>query len=142
MKINKHYDVNRSPREINSGEILVEMAGYVPAKARIESIIDAGKRLLDFRMDQFDSYQPHFNEEEFFDPTRSPNFDLVDAQRYAEGVKARMELAVKNAKEAKEKSEQLKQKADIEAQKAEKKAQDLVGKASLAEQLLAKILQP
>ena len=47
----KIFDRNNylPPGEENDGEILVETAGYIPADRKIESMIDAGRRLMDFR---------------------------------------------------------------------------------------------
>ena len=66
------------PGEENDGEILVETAGYIPADRKIESMIDAGRRLLDFRA----GYEFQDGEEipdDYLDPTRDPGFDLADA---------------------------------------------------------------
>lgn len=68
----------KTPPEVNSGETLVETAGYISAQKRIENMILAGQRLVDYRKGQFDFPDGQIDES-FQDPTRSPNFDLADA---------------------------------------------------------------
>lgn len=77
MDFQTHYKRNPSPPECNSGEKLVEVAGYITAQQRIEAIINAGHRLNEYRKEQFD-FQDELDED-FEDPTRSKNFDRADA---------------------------------------------------------------
>lgn len=79
MNFSTPYQDNRfkTPPEVNSGETLVEKAGYEPAKIKIENMILAGQRLSDYRKSQYD-FEGEIDED-FIDPTRSPNFDLADA---------------------------------------------------------------
>lgn len=74
------YQENRfkTPPEVNSGETLVETVGYMSAQKRIESMILAGQRLVDYRKSQFDFPDGEIDED-FTDPTRIANFDLADA---------------------------------------------------------------
>lgn len=77
------------PGEENDGELLVETAGYVPADRKIESMIDAGRRLKDFRA----GYEFQDDEDvpdDYLDPTRDPGFDLADATRLTHQYLARM----------------------------------------------------
>lgn len=76
------YKENRfkTPPEENSGKTLVETAGYMSAQKRIENMILAGQRLVDYRKSQFDFPEGEIDES-FEDPTRSPNFDLADASQ-------------------------------------------------------------
>lgn len=68
----------KTPPEVNSGKTLVETAGYISAQKRIENMILAGQRLVDYRKQQFDF--PDGKIDEFYDdPTRVANFDLADA---------------------------------------------------------------
>lgn len=76
----------KSTPEINSGEILVETAGYVPAKRRIEDMINAGTRLVNARREQFDTLD---DSEPDIDPTRSKHFDLAEATIYKAEVTRR-----------------------------------------------------
>ena len=80
MEFRKAFVFKKPVGEVNSGEVMVETAGYIPAKLRIEQIIDAGKRLVEYRKEQFD-----YNEgEEDMSPdirTRSKSYDLADASQ-------------------------------------------------------------
>lgn len=78
MDFQTHYKRNPAPPEINSGEKLVETAGYITAQQRIEAILNAGQRLVEFRKEQFDFSDDSEFDEDFEDPTRSKNFDLAD----------------------------------------------------------------
>jgi len=60
---------------------LVEIAGYIPAKQRIENIMLAGKRLAEARSELYDFKPGEEIDENFSDPTRSPNFDMADASQ-------------------------------------------------------------
>lgn len=71
----------KTPPEINSGETLVEKAGYVSSQKRIESMILAGQRLVELRKAQYDFPQGMEIDETFHDPTRNLNFDLADASQ-------------------------------------------------------------
>lgn len=100
-------DRYRTPPEINNGETLVETAGYIPAQKKIENMILAGQRLVDYRKSQNYDFADGKIDEDFMDPTRSPNFDLADAtqmQLQAEAnlaaAKAAAEAAAKAAEEA------------------------------------------
>lgn len=79
----------KTPPEINSGKSLVEKAGYVSAKTRIENMILAGQRLVDYRKHQFDFPDGNIDEE-FNDPTRMSNFDLADATQLQLQVEANL----------------------------------------------------
>lgn len=78
MDFQTHYKRKPAPPESNSGEKLVETAGYITAQQRIESILNAGQRLNEFRKEQFDFGTDEEFDEDFEDPTRSKNFDLAD----------------------------------------------------------------
>lgn len=80
---------------------LVERAGYIPAKARVESMLAAGQRLVAFREGyEFGSEKevPHG----YHDPTRDPGFDLADASA------ARTRLAALAAERARHRNEERK----------------------------------
>ena len=49
MLFQTRYNRQERPGEINSGENLVERAGYIPAKIQIENLINAGIRLKEHR---------------------------------------------------------------------------------------------
>jgi len=98
----------KTPRvgEINSGEMIVERSGYIPAKDQVESFIDSGKRLADFRKGLFDM-EPGWkgDPDEVYDYSRDPNFDMADATQMGLAVKARLRKQKEAADAAKIASE-------------------------------------
>lgn len=92
-----------SKPEINSGERLVETAGYMSAQKRIENMILAGQRLVDYRKNHYD-FQDGEIDENFTDPTRSPGFDMADAFQIAEEANYRIK-ATQTAQEARRREE-------------------------------------
>lgn len=91
-------DRYRTPPEQNSGITKVERAGYISSQKRIESMIQAGQRLSDYRKQQFDFPDGEIVED-YQDPTRSPNFDLSDATQMQLAAEARLK-ASQTAQEA------------------------------------------
>lgn len=80
MEFQTHYTRTiRSAPERNSGQTLVEKAGYISARERIENMILAGQRLVDSRRARHDFAEGEPLDESFTDPTRARNFDLADA---------------------------------------------------------------
>lgn len=98
--------------EKNSNEIIVEKAGYVTAKQRIEDMINAGRRLVDHRKANYDFKENEEIDENFDDPTRSPGFDPADASSIMQEIDAKMKAA---------KDEVKKQKDELKKQKEEEK---------------------
>lgn len=87
-----------------SQDSLIDLSGYVPTEKRISNIMKAGHALTQVLSGQFD-YADDPGENWDVDPTRSGNFDLVDAQRGLErGVKA--EDTLKRAQEALRKAQE------------------------------------
>jgi len=74
--------------EYNSGEKIVERAGYIPAVKQIENLILAGERLRLARLEEFDSYL-YEDEDIPLDPTRRADFDLADASMMAQELRAK-----------------------------------------------------
>lgn len=87
---------HRSQPEKNPGKSIVETAGYIPAKNRIENMILAGQRLVDYRKSQFDFEDHDKIDETFSDPTRRPNYDLADATQ--DNYRLEAEKALRDAK--------------------------------------------
>lgn len=79
MTVVSQHDYKPLAGEVNAGKSLVESAGYIPAKQKIESFMQAGINLQTVR-GQYDYPDgvPDDVEPEI-DPTRSGNFDLADA---------------------------------------------------------------
>ena len=91
MIFQTHYNHARSAPEENHGPVLVERAGYIPAQQRIENLIFAGQRLINYRKEQFD-FPGNEIDESAYDPTRSKNFDLSDAFILSQQLKERQKI--------------------------------------------------
>lgn len=114
--MNLYTKYNRPPYkgEINNGKSLVEVAGYISSNKRIEMIMAAGERLIEYRKEQFD-YEPDFKGEEELDPTRNPGFDMADAHEASEQVMENMNRQIElNKENAKKVAKEKKDKADAE----------------------------
>jgi len=77
MKFQTQYTHEKSIPEKNSGERLIEKAGYITAQKRIENLMLAGKRLTEARNEQYDFNGPI--DENFSDPTRYKGLDMGEA---------------------------------------------------------------
>lgn len=103
MNFATHYKPNRCSPEINSGEIMVEKAGYIPAQKLIENLINAGQRLKEFRSEQFDFPDEKSIDHTFMDPTRIKNFDMADASQMSykteQNIKEAQRLKMEKQKE-------------------------------------------
>ena len=84
------YNRPDDPGEINSGELLVETAGYVPAEQRIRAIMMAGQRLVESRRAEYDYDSEDDISEDRYDPTRDPGYDLADATQAALAIQSRI----------------------------------------------------
>lgn len=68
--------------EINNGKELVEKGGYIQPDSMIKRLLIAGARLDAFREAGGYEFQPGEEiPDDYFDPTRSLGYDLVDADR-------------------------------------------------------------
>jgi len=106
MDYQKNYTGKRygKPSEQNGAELFTEQSGYIPAQKRIENLLNAGQRLKDFRDQQFDFVDENSIDDQFFDPTRTKNFDLADAtqlQYDLTGRQKRLQTAPEPLEEAK-----------------------------------------
>lgn len=81
MKFHTNYEPPEVDFEKNSGEKKVEKAGYMPAEVQIFQMIQAGQRLGEARKEMFDFAPGQEVDEDVFDPTRSPGFDMADASQ-------------------------------------------------------------
>lgn len=98
--MNNYSWMNRPPttKEKGGGPVLVDRAGYVPAKKRIEAIMLAGKQLLTARREEYDA-DINVNIDNLIpDPTRSPGYDLADAAEQTAMINARRRNAAEAAK--------------------------------------------
>lgn len=96
---------NRNPvqKDKNNGKRKIEVAGYIPANVRIENMIDAGRRLIEARAEQYDYKTAQEVPEDGgpLDPTRNPNYDLADVTMAAQYLDPKLKEASKKAKELK-----------------------------------------
>lgn len=81
--------------EKNTGEIIVERSGYIPARKRIENLMLAGQRLIESRHAMYDFNAGEPIDENFYDPTREKDFDLADATRIQNDLEAKKNAANK-----------------------------------------------
>ena len=99
MQFQTKYDRTPYKGEKNSGELITEQAGYVPADVKILNMIEAGERLRDSRLGyEFEDEQSVPND--YFDPTRDPGFDMADATSMSAEILQRMYLAQKQKEDA------------------------------------------
>lgn len=85
--------------EINSGEEIVEKEGYIPAEVQIMDMINAGKRLGEYRKEHYD----YAEDEKVPDDAMAVGYgfvDPVDAQLAMKSVTARLEAQAKAAEES------------------------------------------
>lgn len=116
MKFATHYDRPPTVYEKGGGPKITETAGYVPPRIQIEQMILAGQRLALSREEMFDQiWDPAMNDDQEpeADPTRRPNYDMVDASAAALALKSKMIKAEREAR----------RKAAMEAQAARKAAE-------------------
>lgn len=112
--------------EENSGELKVETAGYIPAKMQIENILDAGRRLENYRKENYD-FQPGEQEYDFPIPDRTPNFDMADASQIASETEFRLQTQENKEKDRKKKEKEEKDLKNKEnAENAEKYKKSLL----------------
>jgi len=98
MKFNNPYNRQRINYEKPSGPSRVERAGYIPANVKIESLMAAGKRLVQSRADQYDFQDDKSIDPNFYDPTRRPGFDMADATAMENSLQARIEARIQAQK--------------------------------------------
>lgn len=82
---NSHFSTVKRPEKAEfyeriDNETLVERAGYIPTKQRIEEFINAGKRLSDYRKEKYHFAPGQKIDENFVDPTTNPGYDFAQAK--------------------------------------------------------------
>lgn len=98
MQFETKYDRTPYEGEKNSGELLTEQAGYLPADVKILNMIEAGERLRDSRLG-YEFEDEKSVPDDYFDPTRDPGFDMADATSMSAETLQRMYLAQKQKEE-------------------------------------------
>jgi hypothetical protein len=87
-------------------ETLVVQYGYVPLKAQIERMIQAGKELDAFRKEYYDFGDEREIPSEYEDPTRAPGFDMSEAYAYMRVLAKRIKEREKQIAEGRKKLEE------------------------------------
>lgn len=111
----QHKSFDRDKPEKRKRPIQVETAGYMRAQTRIENMINAGQRLVEYRKTQFD-FDGENIDEDYYDPTRNKNLDMAEAFQMQEQAKRNL-LESKRAKDMALKASQTALEASQEAQK-------------------------
>lgn len=86
------YNRVKTPPEENSGEVLVETAGYISAKQQIESLMNAGLRLSRARQELYD-FPDGIVDENLTVTTRVANYDMADAFQESLSVEDRLKAS-------------------------------------------------
>lgn len=93
-------------------DTIVDPAGYVSPKKRIENLIRAGERLDQFRRENYDLGYEDEDDGTWEDPMRQPGLDLADVHRIRQAVRSRMQSAsAKTEEEPKKDSEAMEKEA-------------------------------
>ncbi|WNK14101.1 MAG: hypothetical protein [Microvirus sp.] len=106
IQFNTPYKRIHSHAEVNSGEILVDDAGYIPREVRIKRLLEAGELLESYGSGSYDMQPDDETDIEDIDcdPTRHSSFDMADASIIKKSLikkrKAAMDEAVANARSA------------------------------------------
>lgn len=105
MRFITAYNRVRPLGEVNDGPVLVDLAGYVPARKLIESYMRAGHNLAAARAaGDYDFAADESVDESFDDPTRAAGFDFGEAAELASTLSyslyAQREAAERAAAEA------------------------------------------
>ena len=82
----------------DSGKIIVERAGYIPPRLQIAQMIRTGQRIQEHRENMVDTYEDDLPDDVSI-PSRSPNYDLVDAGRDFQRGQEIMEQVIKDQEE-------------------------------------------
>lgn len=100
-----------------SGKSMVESAGYIPIKKKIENMIIAGKRLIENRAIMYDFYDDKVDFEER-DRSRRKDYTKMDAIDDMKELKQRRIDRIYKQREAQKKALEAK-KAEIKEKEAE-----------------------
>lgn len=106
--------------EPGGGKRITEAAGYIPADKQIEAFMLAGQRLAAARKELYD-FSDGVEDESFYDPTRSPNYDLADASQAGIAVGQVLD-AQKKALIAAEEERRIQEEKEFEDFKSSKKS--------------------
>lgn len=97
MDIYTKYKRPKKEPEINSGELVTEQAGYIPAQVQIQAFIAAGARLNEYRKEYYDFGPDDSDDIDLDVPVRSPGVDLAEVHEISQAVNSRLYVAKKEA---------------------------------------------
>lgn len=100
VEVFTRYKRPKKTPEVNSGEIVTEAAGYIPADVQIQDMIAAGVRLGEYRREMYDFAADEEVPEDFIDPSRSPRADPVEVEAAGLAVTEKIALAQKLLEQA------------------------------------------
>lgn len=81
----KHDRPEKKFKELKDNSF-VETAGYISGQQQIENILMAGERLSEYRKEAYDFGVDESVPDNYIDPTRNPNVDMVDIDNLQKGV--------------------------------------------------------
>lgn len=84
------YKRPKADPEVNSGEQITEMAGYIPADVQIEDMLAAGMRLGEYRREMYDFSADEEVPDDYMDVTRTPGIDVVDVENAGVSINAKI----------------------------------------------------
>lgn len=84
--------------EVGGGKVLVETAGYIPAKKKIQELIASGQRLVDYRKSVYDSDVTPDDLQ--IDPMRRKGIDLAEVSDLKKRSERNIEASIKAYNEA------------------------------------------
>uniref|UniRef100_A0AAU8B8J3 Uncharacterized protein n=1 Tax=Dulem virus 101 TaxID=3145578 RepID=A0AAU8B8J3_9VIRU len=92
MKFKTQWTCTPSKGEVNSGEVKVDPAGYLPAHVVIQNFLVAGQA-LNVQRAGYDIEGDDFDFDEVEDPTRAPDYDIADASQASLAIEERLDEA-------------------------------------------------
>lgn len=107
-----HYNRPKPVLEKGGGEDLVERGGYMPLHLKVEQLLEAGKRLIEYTSGY--DFEGEIDEE-YYPTTRQKGYDMADAFQDNQAVMA--EIKRKAAVKASEKAAQAKMQEGLPSDK-------------------------
>lgn len=110
MKFQTKWDREPHEKTKASKELLVNRAGYIPTHRKVQALLEAGRRLVEYREQSNGGYDFETDEidETYYPETRRPGYDMADASMAQNALKSKYDekkrqAAVKAAEKASDK---------------------------------------
>lgn len=110
MKFQTPYKKEYVDKPTEPGEEIVERAGYRSIEKQVNELIMAGEKLRQYRLGYEFGTEDEIDPEYAGDPTRRPDYDLVDAQHASRVLN---ETRIKKLAEKAEKDAEIKRQDDL-----------------------------